>query len=154
MSVSKFVSEVKTIAEPETAVFDFLSDFEKISSLFDTASGTMPEEEKAKITSQIENWSATKDDCSFQIKGVGETGLKIVNREPCKTIKYEADKRSPFPLTLWIQLVKTSDTETKMRVTLHAELNTMMKMMLKSKLTGGVNQFAEALTRIPYSSLA
>ncbi len=71
-------------------------------------------------------------------------------REPYKTIKYRADRNSPVPMTLWVQLVEKAPNDTRIRLTLHAELSMMMKMMLKNKLDTGINQIAEALTRIPY----
>lgn len=150
MSLVKSVSEIKKITAPIENVYNFLSDFERIAALFQNASGQIPEEEKAKIADKIDNFSATKDSCAFSIKGFGDTGLTIVEKEEYKTIKYQADGSSPVPITLWIQLVSVSEYDTRMRLTLHAELNMMMKMMLKGKLEKGVNQIADALARIPY----
>ena len=61
--------------------------------------------------------------------------------------------RSPFEFYFWIQLIEKGPYETKVRLTVHAELNAMMKMMLKKKLEKGVNQLAEGMTQIPYQNL-
>ena len=37
-----------------------------------------------------------------------------------------------------------------MRLTLHAEMNMMIKMMVNRKLEEGINQIAEMLTKLPY----
>ncbi len=150
MSLVKKVSDIKKINAPSERVFEFLSDFERISSLFEEASDRIPESEKQKISEHIENFSADKDSCKFTIRNFGQTGLDIIEREPCKTIKYQADRNSPVPITLWVQLIEKSPNDTRIRLTLHAELSMMMKMMLKNKLDTGINQIAEALTRIPY----
>ncbi len=150
MAVVKKVSDIKKIAAPADRIFDFLSDFEKISALFEGASDRIPDSEKQKISEHIEDFSADRDSCTFTIKKFGKTGLNIIDREPCKTIKYQADGSSPVPLTLWVQLIEVSPDDTRMRLTLHTELNMMMKMMLKNKLDKGINQIADALTQIPY----
>ncbi len=150
MSLVKKVSDIKTINAPAERIFDFLSDFEKIAALFEGNAEHIPEAEKQKISEQIENFSADRDSCRFTIKKFGRTGLDIVDREPCKTIKYQSDASSPVPITLWIQLIEVSSSDTRMRLTIHAELSMMMKMMLKNKLDKGINQLADALTMIPY----
>ena len=47
----------------------------------------------------------------------------------------------------WIQLHKVSDTDTRLRVVLHIDLNMMMRMMIGSKLQGAVDQIAEGIAR-------
>lgn len=150
MSLVKKVSDIKKIAAPSERIFNFLSDFEQVSALFEGASDRIPDAEKQKISEHIENFSADRDSCKFTIKNFGTTGLTIVNREPCKTIKYEADSNSPVPVTLWVQLIEVAAEDTRMRLTLHTELSMMMKVMVKNKLDKGINQLAEALTQIPY----
>ena len=80
---------------------------------------------------------------------VGNLVIRIVEREEPKCVKFES-VQSPIPITLWIQLLPTSETSCKMKVTLDAQLSMMFKMMLGSKLKDGVDQFAEMLARIPY----
>ena len=47
----------------------------------------------------------------------------------------------------WIQLHKVSDTDTRMRLVLHAELNMMMRMMIGGKLQKALDQIAEAMAK-------
>ena len=42
-------------------------------------------------------------------------------------------------------------TTAKMRVTLKADLNPMIKMMVGSKLEKGIDQFADMLCSLPYN---
>lgn len=150
MSLVKKVSDIKKITAPAERIFNFLSDFEQVAALFENASANISEEEKKKVNEHVENFSADKDNCKFTIKNFGTAGLSIVDREPHKTIKYQADSSSPVPVTLWIQLIEVSPEDTRMRLTLHTELSMMMKMMVKNKLDKGVNQIAEVLAQVPY----
>ena len=75
--------------------------------------------------------------------------VRIIDREPIKTIKFAADK-SPVAATLWIQLIGTAPYETKVKVTLDVDIPFFLKPMVGSKLDGVADQIAEALTRIPY----
>lgn len=51
---------------------------------------------------------------------------------------------------VWIQLLVNGPYDTRLRITAEAELNMMMKMLLKGKLEKGINQLAEGLAKIPY----
>ena len=47
-------------------------------------------------------------------------------------------------------LLDNGPYDTRLRITAEAELNMMMKMLLKGKLEKGINQLAEGLAKIPY----
>ena len=51
----------------------------------------------------------------------------------------------PMDFAFWIQLHKVSDTDTRMRLVLHIELNMMMKMMIGGKLAQAVDQIADQI---------
>ena len=68
-------------------------------------------------------------------------------------MKLKENGALPFDFTLWIQVIEKGPYDTRMKITLHAELNMMMKMMLKGKLSKGVNSMAEGLAKLPYASL-
>ena len=161
MSTTKIVSEVKKIPHTVGDVYNFFSDFRKIAKVFELAAANPQIQEqieaqtrkKMNIKDHIEHWEATENNCTFVIKGFGEAGLQFVEKEPNKTLKLTGYGRSPFEFYLWIQLVEKDTYDTRIRLTIHAELNAMMKMMLKKKLEKGINQLAEGLTQIPYNML-
>lgn len=154
MAKVKTVSDIKKITASVDSVYDFFSNFENIEKFFAERKKHIPGEEQAKISEQIESFFATQESCKITIKKYGEVGLDIVDKEPNKTLKYQTNEQSPAPLTLWLQLISVSETDTRMRLTLHAELNMMMKMMLKDKLRKGIDQLAQQLTMIPYDRVA
>ena len=134
---TRVVSDVQKINSAIADVYAFLSDFSKIGKLIETAR-------------KIEDVRTTEDACTFMVKGVGEMGMKIVEREEPKLIKLEGDGRLPFEFQVWIQLLDNGPYDTRLRITAEAELNMMMKMLLKGKLEKGINQLAEGLAKIPY----
>ena len=74
--------------------------------------------------------------------------LRIAEKEAPKTIKIVGgDGGVPMDFAFWIQLHKVSDTDTRMRLVLHIELNMMMKMMIGGKLQGAIDQIAEGIAR-------
>ena len=96
------------------------------------------------IQDKVEEWSAEDDRCSFKVKGM-TVRLRMVEREPYKTIKIQGDDVNPIDFTFWLQLKEVAPYDTRMRIVVHAELNMMMRMMIGTKLQGAVDQMAEAI---------
>ena len=146
---TKVVSDVQKIDCAIEKVFSFLSDFNRVGSIINMAR-QMGGEEMASLSDKIEDIRTTEDSCTFMIKGVGEMGMVIVEREVPKLIKFGGDGRVPFDFNMWIQLLENGPYDTRMKITFEADLNMLMKMMLKGKLEKGINQLAEGLAKIPY----
>ena len=92
--------------------------------------------------------SFDRDSLSIKVQGINLT-LRIIEREPVKCIKFEGDK-TPIPMNLWIQILPVSEEESKIKVTIRAEVNMFMKAMVSKPLQEGVEKLAETLARIPY----
>ncbi len=73
-----------------------------------------------------------------------------MEREEPKLIKLRGTDVCLFEFQVWIQLLDNGPYDTRLRITAEAELNMMMKMLLKGKLEKGINQLAEGLAKIPY----
>lgn len=124
-------SKIVKIQRIDEDVYKLLSDFHNFT----------PFAQKAKL----ENWEAGEDWCQFDVKGMQNAGLKIVSKEPYKTIKFTGNDRVPFEFFVWIQLKMVAPYDTRMRITVKAKLNMMMKMMVKGKLQNGVDSIAEQI---------
>ena len=148
MGVSKYTSEVKTIDHNQQIVFNYLSNFENLSSYLNSGLIEKITEKVPQI--KITDFQSDQDSCKFNITGIGLAEIKIVNREPFKTIKVESSGGLPLSFTFWIQLIPVDEYKTKMRLTLHAEMSMMIKMMAGNKLEEGINQLAETLSKLPY----
>ena len=72
-------------------------------------------------------------------------GLKIVDKEPNKTIKFTGNDKIPFEFFVWIQLKMVAPYDTRLKITLKAKLNMMMKMMVGKKLQSGIDSMADQI---------
>ena len=148
MGVSKYVSEVKLVEHNQQVVFNYLSNFENLSTYLNSGLIEKITEKVPQI--KITDFESDRDSCKFNITGLGLAQIRIVNREPFKTIKVESSGGLPLSFTFWIQLLPESEYRTKMRLTLHAEMSMMIKMMAGNKLEEGINQLADTLSKLPY----
>ena len=96
------------------------------------------------LADKVEEWRADEETCSFKAKGF-TVKLRMDERVAPKHVKIVGDGGVPMDFAFWIQLHKVSDTDTRMRLVLHVELNMMMKMMIGGKLQGAIDQIAEGL---------
>lgn len=148
MALSKYTSDIKFIDHNQEVVYNYLSNFDHLSkyineSLLEKVSQQVPQ---IKIT----DFESDQDSCRFKISGMGQSEIRIVNREPIKTIKIASSGGLPVEITFWIQLLPVNESQTKMKLTLHAEMSMMIKMVAGNKLEEGINQLAEMLTKLPY----
>lgn len=140
--MADYVSEIKTAIAPRSLVYSKLSDLRGLDQVKDVLA---EHPEASQVTIEV----IDQDSCAFVVPMAGKLILRVVEREPEKTIKLEAEQ-SPIPLTLWIQLLEGEASTTHLRVTLRTELNFMLKQMLGSKLQQGVDRLAEMMALLPY----
>ena len=148
MGVSKYTSEVKVIDHNQQIVFNYLSNFENLAKYLNSGLIEKITEKVPQI--KITDFQSDRDSCKFNITGIGLAEIKIVNRDPFKTIKVESSGGLPLSFIFWIQLLPVDEYKTKMRLTLHAEMSMMIKMMAGSKLEEGINHLADTLSKLPY----
>jgi len=148
MSVSKFISDVKTIEHSQESVYNYLSDLKNIGPFFNEYTLAQISQQFQKVN--ITGVSCDNDTITLNIAQVGDVGLEVVERESPKMVKITGTGKIPFELYLWIQILPVNSIQCKVRLTIHAHLNVMMKMMVGKKMQEGINKLAEALTRFPY----
>ena len=140
--MTEFISDIKTIPCEDGIVYETLSDLSNLEKV------------KNRLPSdKMEDFSFDSNSCSFSIQPVGKIRFSIVDREPPKTIKFAVDQ-SPIEATMWVQLKNTGERETKMKLTIRADLNPFIKPMVSKPLQDGINQIADMLAKIPYETLA
>ena len=136
--MTEFVSEIKTIPHFQEKVYTVLSDMNNLERIKDK----IPQD-------KVEDFSFDKDSCSFSINPIGKVRISIVDREPSKTIKLTADQL-PVEINMWVQLKESQENETKMKLTIKANLNPLLKPMLSKPLQEGIEKIATILSSIPY----
>lgn len=146
--MEKYISKVKYIDHNQQVVFNHLSNFENLADYLN--SGLIEKITKQVPQVRITDFQSDQDSCKFNITGLGVAKIEIVHRDPFKTIKVQNSGGLPLTFTLWIQLLAVDSFKTKIRLTLHAEMSAMIKMMAGDRLQEGVDQLAETLSKLPY----
>ncbi len=150
ISMEKYTSEVKYISHNQQTVYNHLSNFENLSGYLN--SGLIDKITRQIPQVKITDFQSDRDSCQFKISGFGVAKIQIVNRTPHNTIKVQNSGALPLSFTFWIQLLSVDDNQTKMRLTLHADMNPMIKMMAGNRLQEGINQLAGTLANLPYNN--
>ncbi len=135
---SKFESSIREIQAPQQRVYDMLSNLENLEKVRDR----LPED-------KLKDFSFDHDSLSISVPPVGSIRMRVVEREEPKTIKFEAEQ-SPVPFNFWIQLLPVTETTSKMKLTIKAELNPFIKGMVAKPLQEGLEKIADALQMISY----
>ena len=135
---STFESSVRQIDAPQWRVYETLSNLETLERM----KGHIPADKLAGL-------SFDHDSIGINIPMAGDIRLRIVDRVPPKTIKFET-QQSPMPFNFWIQLVPMSEVSCKMRLVIKAELNPFVKGMVSKPLEAGIEKIADALQKIQY----
>lgn len=139
----QFESNVKHVPYAQERVYNKLSDLSNLESVRDRLDMV-----KDKMDGKLEDMSFDRDSLTLKVQGISLT-LRIIEREPCKCIKFEGQS-TPIPLNLWIQVLPVTEEEAKLKVTIRAEVNMFMKAMVSKPLQEGVEKIADMLAAIPY----
>ena len=155
--MAKYESQVKYLNAPVESVYRTLSNLENFRPILENAQNNPLVRQKIEEAGQdpsqldkLKDVELTADRIAIPAPMIGTLALKIIEREENKTIKFETEQ-SPVEANLWIQVLPVSTGGSKLRLTLKAELNMMMKMMIGNKLEQGVDKFADMLASIPYT---
>ncbi|MEI6123756.1 MAG: SRPBCC family protein [Bacteroidota bacterium] len=130
--MSQIKSDKTQINKPVDKIYDFLSDFNNFKNL-------MPE--------QVSNWQSTKDSCSFNISGIGQLALKIIEKIPNSgiTIIPEEGTKIPFTFELVCLLNAPAENQTETVFIFNHEMPAMISMMASRPLQNLVDIFGKKL---------
>lgn len=154
--MAKYESNIKQINAPVERVYEKLSNLENFRPVLENMQNNEMVKEKIREAGQdpaqlekLKDVVLTADSVSFPVPMMGDMSLRIIEREENRTIKFQTEQ-SPIDANFWIQVLPVTDLTSKLRLTLKADLNPMVKMMIGSKLKDGIDKFADMLSMIPY----
>lgn len=136
--MSQFESSVKVIPYGQQQVYVKLSDLNNLEAV----KNSIPAD-------KVKNMSFDADTLSFNVAPVGSITLKIIEREPYESIKFETTQ-SPMPFNMCIQLVDGGEMECKIKLTVSIDINPFMKGMIQKPLQEGLEKMADMLALIQY----
>lgn len=126
--MTEYTSNQEKVNKPDHMIYTTLSDFNNFTPL---------------LAGKVEGWCVEGETCSFKIKGLS-VKLEIASKEQNKLIKLKGID-IPFEFSFWLQIKSVTLDDSRIRIVVHAKLNTMMKMMLGKKLQQGINDMAQQI---------
>jgi len=137
-SESKFESSIKLVPYPQQAVYNNISDLRNLEKVKDR----VPED-------KVNEFTFDEDTVGLSVAPVGELKLRICDREEPKCVKFETVE-SPVPFNVWIQVLPVDEQNSKMKVTVKADLNPFIRSMVEKPLQEAVEKIADALAQVRY----
>ena len=160
--MAEYKSKVKTIPYPQATVYAKLSDLSNLEiirenidnpalreTVMQQAGDKVTSEQLDSIAEHIRSLQITPDTLSGDAGPMGTITLRVIDREPQKTIKF-ALEGAPVSANMWIQLLPSGDSACAMRLTVKADIPFFLKPMIGSKLEQGVEGLADMLAKLPY----
>ncbi len=136
--MSKFESQIKTIPTNIENAFAKLSDLSNLEQVKDK----IPQD-------KLKDVEFDADSFRFTVDPVGKIGLRIIEKDAPKTIKFKSEL-APIDFFVWIQLKETAENETKAKLTLEADLNPFIKGMVAKPLQEAIDKLADLIAGFPY----
>ncbi len=134
--MTKFESRIGKITHDKEKVYNFLSDFKNFKQF-------LPED-------KVKNWQSEGDTCSFSVTGVGDVGLKMIEKSPSELIKITGTGMANIEFYLWIQLKEVEKEDTRVKLTMKAELNPMIKMVASKPLKNFLELMVKYMEEFSY----
>lgn len=141
MSETKFESKIHSIPASAEQVYSVLGNLKNLERVRDM----IPQD-------KIQELEIAEDFVRVKVDGLGQKiVVAIVDRIENDTLKFGLEN-SPVDANFWVQLKQVSPADTRVRLTLKADMPLMFKMMFEKKLQEGIDQAAEMLTKLPYTN--
>ena len=140
MSESRYESKITSAPCSAEQIYRVLSNMENLERVRDM----IPKD-------KIQEMEISHDRVRIKVDGLGQKiTIAIVDRIENDTVKFGAEG-IPMDANFWIQLKELSPTDTRIKLTVKADIPFMFKMMVDKKLQQGLDQAADMLAQFPYA---
>ncbi len=140
MSEQKYESQVCSIPNSAHTVYQVLSNLKNLERV----RHLIPQD-------KVQELEIMPDSIRIKVDGLGQKiEFRIVDKTEDDTIKFGIDNL-PISINAWIQLKQVNPTDTRVKLTLKADIPMMFRMMLQDKIQKGLDQAAQMLTQFPYN---
>lgn len=141
MSESKYESKITSAPCSASQIYRVLSNLENLERVRQF----IPQE-------KVQEMEINADRVRLKVDGLAQKiTIAIVDRIENDTVKFGAEG-IPMDANFWIQLKEVSPTDTRIKLTVKADIPFMFKMMVDKKLQQGLDQAADMLAQFPYAS--
>lgn len=143
MSETKYESKIQSIPASAAQVYSVLSNLKNLDRVKDL----IPQD-------KVQELEIEEDAVRMKVDGLGQKiCIRIVDKIENDTIKFGAEN-IPMQMNFWIQLKEVTPQDTRVKLTLKADIPMMFKMMLNKKIQQGIDDAAVMLTQFPFSQWA
>ncbi len=140
MSQSKYESKISSAPCSAQQIYRVLSDMRSLERVRDL----IPQD-------KIQEMFIEPDRVKLKVDGLAQKiTIAIVDRIENDTIKFGLEG-IPMEGNFWIQLKEVSPTDTRIKLTVKADIPFMFKFMVEKKLQTGLDQAADMLAQFPYA---
>jgi len=140
MSESKYESKITSAPCSAQQVYRVLSNLQNLERVRDL----IPQD-------KVQELEIEPDRVRMKVDGLAQKiTIAIVDRIEDDTVKFGAEG-IPMDANFWIQMKEVSPTDTRLKLTIKADIPFMFKMMIDKKLQQGLDQAAEMLAQFPYA---
>ena len=155
MSLAKYESEVKMVPQNQTILYGRFADLNSLSAIKERLDDPLVQQKLSEQVpaDKLDEVRKYAQGLSFETDAIhiaspmGNITLRVVEREEPKCIKF-ASEGAPVQLYVWIQLLPHGDYESKLRVTVGAEVNFFMKAMVAKPLQQAADGLANMLSAL------
>ena len=141
MAATKYESKIGQIPYNDDVVFAVLSNLENLNRFADL----IPKD-------KVKELEITADCIRIKVDGLAQKfAIRIVEKEANKTIKFGVEN-IPMEANMWIQLKQVAEQDTRIKLTIKADIPMMFRMMFEKKLQQGLDQAVDMLCQVPYNN--
>ena len=140
MSESKYESKISSAPCSAEQIYHVLSNLSNLERVRDL----IPKD-------KIQELDIDSDHVRMKVDGLGQkVTIAIVDRIENDTVKFGVEG-IPMDANMWIQLKQLSPTDTRIKLTVKADIPFMFKLMIEKKIKQGLDQAADMLAQFPYA---
>ena len=140
MSETKYESKISSAPCSAQQIYRVMSNLQNLERVRDM----IPKD-------KIQEMEIEPDRVRIKVDGLAQKiTIAIVDRIENDTVKFGAEG-IPMDANFWIQLKELAPNDTRIKLTVKADIPMMFKMMIGKKLQDGLDQAADMLAQFPYS---
>ena len=137
--MNTYESHIAKVAADATAIYAVISDLRNIERVRDL----IPKD-------KVQEMETDADFVRLKVDGLGQKVVfRIVDRIEYDTVKFGVENL-PIEGNFWIQIKQVAPHDSRIKLTLKAELPMMIAMMAGKKIQEGIDQAADMMAKMPF----
>lgn len=137
--MNTYESHIAKVAADAAAIYAVISDLRNLERV----RYLIPQD-------KVQEFETDADFVRMKVDGLGQKIIiRIVDRLPDDTVKYGVENL-PMDGNFWIQIKQVAPHDSRIKLTLKAELPMMIAMMAGKKIQEGIDQAADMMAQMPF----